>query len=202
VSYDPQRHTGRLRRLDAAHYRGRSYVHWSMTVDQRATDWLDALHHARLREWLAHALGRHALVCPAYCAMPDHAHFLWVGWSDASDQRKAAALLRAAWNRELRCRGCALQRQAHDHVLREEERERGAFTAVAAYVFENPVRAGLVEQWRDYPFLGALVPGYPELDPRAEDFWERFWRIYAGLAEKRWESGGETLARSATTESG
>ncbi|MBI5772039.1 MAG: hypothetical protein HZA93_29970 [Verrucomicrobia bacterium] len=150
-----------------------------MTLERRATGWLDPLHHARLREGLCHALARHYLVCPAYCLMPDHAHFLWLGIAPASDQRLAARLFRETWNHALRPGGRALQRQPHDHVLRDREREHGAFGIVANYVFENPVRAGLVAEWRAHPYLGALVPGYPDLDPRDEDYWERFWRIYA-----------------------
>lgn len=172
----------RLPRLARASYRGSSFVHWTMAIDQRATGWLDALHHARLREILCHALGRHRVICPAYCLMPDHGHFLWVGWSAESDQRKAAKLFREAWNSELAAKGIELQRQAHDHVLRESERDRNAFTGVAHYIFENPTRGGLVGKWTDYPYLGAVVPGYPVLDPRWEGFWERFWRIHARLA--------------------
>ena len=33
----------------------------------------------------------------------------------------------------------------------------------------------------EYPYLGCSVPGYPELDVRAADYWERFWRIYNHL---------------------
>ncbi len=154
-----------------------------MALERRATGWLDPLHHARQREWLCHALTRHHLACPAYCLMPDHAQFLWLGTTATSDQKRAAALFREAWNRELRQGGHSLQRQAHDHVLRDHEREHGAFGTVANYVFENPVRAGLVTEWHAYPYLGALVPGYPDLDPRDEDFWDRFWRIYAKLVE-------------------
>ena len=161
-----------------------------MTLEQRATGWLDALHHATLREYLVHALGRFGLVCPAYCVMPDHAHFLWLGVSDASDHKRGVSLLREAWNAELARGRRTLQKQPFDHVLRENERERGAFAAVASYIFENPVRAGLVGQWQDYPFSDALIPGYPKCDPRDEDFWERFWRIYEQLS-----------ARAATDES-
>lgn len=56
-------------------------------------------------------------------------------------------------------------------------------------VCENPVRAGLVAAWPDYPYLGALVPGYPDLDPRDEDRLDQFWRIYA----KQVGPGGGTL---------
>ncbi len=65
--------------------------------------------------------------------------------------------------------------------------------AAAAYIWENPVRAGLVAQWRQYPYLGAVVAGYPDLDPRRDDFWDVFWRIYAARC-------GENLTISATTE--
>lgn len=182
VSYDPQRHVGGLIRLDPANYRGRSYVHWSMTVQGRAVGWLDPLHHAMMRELMTHALSRFKLICPAYCLMPDHGHFLWIGWSESSDQKKAVALLREGWSAALRRSGRELQKQPYDHVLRREECARGTFSTVAYYVLENPQRAGLVACWQSYPFLGAMVPGYPRLDPRDEDFWEKFWRIHEKLA--------------------
>ena len=72
----------------------------------------------------------------------------------------------------------SLQVQAHDHVLREEERKRGAFASVCFYVMANPVRAGLVEREPDWPFGGTMIPGYPELHPMQEDFWELFWKLY------------------------
>ncbi len=183
VPFDPKLHVGGLRRLEPGWYRGRAFVHWTMALEERATGWLDELAHARIREELCHALSRYDLVCPAYCLMPDHAHFLWVGCLDGSDQRGAVKIFREGWNVDLRRGIRALQKQAHDHVLREPERERGAFAAVASYVFENPVRKVLAERWQQYPFLGAVVPGYPRFDPRDDDFWERFWRIYAKLSQ-------------------
>jgi putative transposase len=44
--------------------------------------------------------------------------------------------------------GACWQRGFYDHVLRKEEDTR----AVAEYIINNPVRAGLVKTWRDYPF--------------------------------------------------
>lgn len=114
--------------------------------------------------------------------MPDHGHFLWFGWSDGSDQKRAVKVFREAWNDELRRSAEKLQAQGYDHVLREDERERGAFMRVATYVLENPVRAGLVSRWSEWPFSGAIVPGYSRMDPREGDFWERFWRIFGKLS--------------------
>lgn len=172
-----------LRRLATGSYQGMAAVHWSMTVSKRKTGWLDAAHHAAVRELLLHTLARYRLACPAYCLMPDHGHFLWLGISPLADQRKAAAFLRRHWNLRLRDKGCELQMQGYDHVLREEERKRGAFADVATYIMENPVRAGLADDWRAYPHSGAVVVGRPDFDPRAKDFWERFWRHWNALVE-------------------
>jgi hypothetical protein len=70
------------------------------------------------------------------------------------------------------------QPQAFDHVLREEERERGAFSRVAHYIAENPVRAELVAEAKAWPYTGCMVPGYPTLDPRSEKFWDVFWKVH------------------------
>jgi len=180
-----QYNNGRLPRLAPEFYRGMAWVHWSMTLENRATGWLNDLHHARLREALVHAQVRYGVVCPMYCVMPDHAHFLWAGICLRSDQQLAARLFRTAWNRELRSVGHAFQRQGHDHVLREKESGRDAVMAVAAYIIENPMRAELVGAWKLWPYTGALVPGYPDLDPRDSDFWEKFWRIYTLVSDAR-----------------
>ena len=42
-------HKGRLKRLNDSHYSGRSYVHWTMSLEKRATGWLNEQHHAELR---------------------------------------------------------------------------------------------------------------------------------------------------------
>jgi REP element-mobilizing transposase RayT len=171
-------HKGRLRRLAPEAYLRESYVHWTMAMERRATGWLDALAHARLREALLHACVRHGLACAVYTLMPDHAHFLVIGLHGDSDQRAGIAMLRRSW-REILPAGICLQRQAYDHVLRETERERGAFASVAHYILENPVRAGLVEERDAWPYSGSLVPGYPSLDPARETFWESFWLAIA-----------------------
>lgn len=45
------------------------------------------------------------------------------------------------------------QRNFHDHVLRVEE----AIADVVSYVLANPVRAGLVENWREWPHRDSLT---------------------------------------------
>ena len=167
-------HKGRLRRLDPLAYTGSACVHWSMPLEHHVTGWLDDLMHSNLREILLHACVRYSTVCPVYCLMPDHAHFLIMGIGDNADQRPAIRMLRRQWTKLLP-HGMELQRQSYDHVLREEERGRGAFESVAYYILENPVRARLVAESADWRFSGSLVPDYPSLNPRAVEFWTSFW---------------------------
>ena len=184
-----------LRRLATSNYLGTTAVHWSMTIADRRTGWLDAPHHTAVRELLLHTLARYQIDCPAYCLMPDHGHFLWVGADPYADQTKASTFFRRHWNLLLSKAGFELQRQAYDHVLRAEERAQGAFDAVASYILENPVRASLVDHWPTYVFSGAIIVGRPELDPRAPDFHERFWRHWNARIEGR---SAESLRDPAT----
>ncbi|MGE3402999.1 MAG: transposase [Vicinamibacterales bacterium] len=85
--------------------------------------------------------------------MPDHVHVLWTGTGEDAEPLTAFARWRQ-WT------GFTWRRQAPtplwqdgywDYVLRDHEESLG----VAAYIVNNPVRAGLVQAASDYPFVGS-----------------------------------------------
>jgi putative transposase len=172
-----------LRRLPREHYCGRAAVLWSMTIAGRSTGWLSDLFHARFREALLHAMHREALLCPAYVLMPDHMHVLWMGMTERSAQLEAMRILRGALNEHLAADGFTLQKQAHDRVLRESERASEALRSTMHYVFENPVRGGLVSRAEDWKWSGALACGYPDMNWRDGTFWDRWWKIHSIASE-------------------
>ena len=180
----PEKAPDYLRRLPEGWYTGYAWVHWSMTIEGRRSGWLDPLSHGALRELLLHVSARYAVICPAYCLMPDHAHFLWLGTGPATDQKVAAAFFRRHWNCQLRARGFSLQKQAYEHVLNEHERDPTVFDDTRVYILRNPERAALVEDWKEWPYSGALAAGYPDLDPRGEGALERFWLAHAAEVKK------------------
>lgn len=173
---------GHLPRLAPEHYHARAFVHWTLTIEARATGWLTPSFHHAWQHTLLHASARYGLACPAYVLMPDHIHLLWLGLRDDSDQRTAIEFLRKHLRPSLT--PYDWQHQPHDHVLRDTEREQGAFQTIAHYIFENPVRAGLCPTAFDYTYTGCCVPGYPELNPHIDDYWLRFWRLYNHLISK------------------
>lgn len=146
-----------LKRLPTEYYLGDACVHWSMTIDKRAVGWLDTIFHFRFREQLTHSLFRYHLACPIYCLMPDHMHLLWMGLADYAHQLNAMKHFRTHVNASLKSNGFELQKQAYDHVLKEEERIESAFMAVCEYIARNPERANLVpiDRYADFPTRAA-----------------------------------------------
>ena len=104
----------------------------------------------------------HGFEVLAYCAMPDHFHALVIGLTDTSDLR---ALLHAFkrdtsyWWKQQGPNGSLWQEGFHDRVLREHDVNE----AVIRYILMNPVRARIVADPRDYPYLGAEKYDVPTL---------------------------------------
>ena len=91
----------------------------------------------------------------AYCIMPDHIHLLM----SASEKKDIISFVREikslftqiAWSNDYH--GVIWQRSFYDHFLRNDEDQN----KVANYILQNPVRKGIVTDWREYQFCGSLV---------------------------------------------
>ncbi|MFA6544058.1 MAG: hypothetical protein WCS99_06510 [Limisphaerales bacterium] len=178
---DPLNRAYQLPRLPREYYQGDAVVHWTQTAFDRLQGWLTPEFHQQFRELMLHAAAREGLLCPVYCLMPDHIHLVWMGLRLDSDQLNGMAFLRT--HLEPLLAPAQFQPQAEDHVVRAEQRQRNAFAQVCCYIAENPVKARLVKQATDWPFTGCIVPGYPKLNPLADDFWPKFWRLHGKLRQ-------------------
>lgn len=141
-------------RLAEFDYKGRYAYHVVLTVKSR----LEVFNDLEFGRWCASQLSESANLTHfeiyAYCLMPDHAHLLVQGTADSSylvafvqnfKQRTAFHFKRES--------GDQLWQQSYfDRVLRHEEH----LEDVAAYVFQNPVAAGLCDDATRYPLSGGL----------------------------------------------
>ena len=88
-------------------------------------------------------------ILDAVVVMPDHVHFVVeltttnIGQLMHSFKSYTANQINISLNRQ----GSVWQRGYHDHAIRKEE----DINEVIEYVLSNPVRAGLVEDFHDYP---------------------------------------------------
>ena len=178
---DPLNRAFCLPRLSREHYQADAVVFWTLTVFDKAKGWLMPAFHQRFRELMLHAAARKGLVCPIYCLMPDHLHLVWMGLRLDSDQINGMAFLRTHLEPELS--PAKFQPQPQDKVLRVEQRKRNAFAKVCFYIAANPVRAELIGEKKVWPFTGCVISGYPKLNPLTEDYWSKFWRIFAKLRQ-------------------
>jgi REP element-mobilizing transposase RayT len=171
-----------LPRLRREFYQADAVIFWTMPVANRQQGWLTPTFQVGFREMMLHTAARESLLCPAYCLMPDHLHLVWMGLERATDQRNGMKFLRAALGPLLE--PARFQHQAHDHVLKAEERQRHAFSlACADYVLLNPLRARLINTPEAWPYLGAVVPGYPRLSVFEPGYWPWFWAHYFEVRE-------------------
>src|SRR6266496_4942400 len=174
-----------LPRLPREYYQGDAVVHWTMPIAMRSTGWLNQTFQAFFREIMLHAAAREGLFCPTYCLMPDHLHLVWMGLRLDTDQRLGMKFLREHLGPALRPH--RFQHLPHDHVLREHEWKHNAFASVCGYILENPFKSELLSRGEEWPFCGAIVPGYPTLHPSHHDFWAKFWKLY--LASRAPDAG-------------
>ena len=171
-----------LPRLKPEFYQADAVVFWTMPLSNRQQGWLTDHFHAAFRELLLHAAAREGLLCPAYCLMPDHLHFVWMGLRRDADQCNGIKFFRAQLGPFLK--PAKFQHQAHDCVLTAKERQRQAFSvACADYVLLNPLKGGLVKTPEAWPYLGAMIPGYPRANPFEDGYWPWFWKHYFAVRE-------------------
>ena len=120
---------------------------------------------ASIVEWLTNVLvdksKHHGFKIWAYCFMPDHLHLLIEGTTANSDMRRFISGYKQLTGFSLKKKiGQSLwQMNYFDHVLRKEEDTLN----VTRYILNNPVRRGLVDDYKDYKHLGSFEVDVKEM---------------------------------------
>lgn len=97
-----------------------------------------------------------------YCFMPDHVHLLVQNGKQSDLIRFINSYkswtTRVAWRYGFE--GSVWQRSFYDHLLRDDE----SVERHIRYIIENPVRAGIVDTWIEYPYTGSFALDLREFD--------------------------------------
>lgn len=88
----------------------------------------------------------------AWCLMPDHIHILLQRGNLINFIRMFKGKMTPRARKVMQYQKL-WQRSFYDHALRKEE----SLTEVACYIWENPVRAEIVENPIEYPWSGSVV---------------------------------------------
>ena len=142
-----------LARKEIANFRKRILRKWDQLLDTGSTGptWLKQAEIARLvTDAIHHYDGKfYFLVC--YCIMPNHVHQLVIPFAKEPPLHSVLRDLKgftARMANRLLCRtGPFWQPESFDHVVRP-----GRLTQTLRYILENPVKAGLVSSWEEWPY--------------------------------------------------
>jgi len=89
------------------------------------------------------------------CFLPDHVHLMLRFDGEGRALSDYVNVWKGLWTRRLarQDEDPFWQRTFFDHWMRH-----GEDAEYARYIVGNPIRKGLVAEWRDYPFTRAYVP--------------------------------------------
>jgi putative transposase len=94
------------------------------------------------------------LMC--YCIMPNHVHALIQPIPDTNKKYKLIPEITKAWkgitarriNKILEVQGQIWQHESYDHMVRNDTE----LNNIVMYILNNPVKAGLVEDWKNWEY--------------------------------------------------
>lgn len=141
-------------RLSLECYKGKVKTTFTLCVDGKKTLFKEEPIVNKFIEIMTDAINKYNCKNWVYMFMPDHLHLVLEGNSEDSDLWKTIVLFKqksgfwlARNNKKIRW-----QKDFFDHIHRkEEDLKKHIF-----YVLNNPVRKGLVNDWKNYPFKGSL----------------------------------------------
>lgn len=144
---------GRPHRLPSQDYVGTKTVSFEAVAYDRARIFASKDVVAPQVEFLGRAAQEYGCVVPIYCFMPDHLHVMFMGLHESSNCLFAMSKFKLLSGKWMHRKGLiGWQPDFFDHIMRAGE----DWLKHAHYIAMNPVRAGLVENYFDYPFLGTV----------------------------------------------
>ena len=159
-------------RLPGSEYWGQKSYFVTICCESRRKVFAEAGWAERIIQRLLNNAKAHQFAIHAYCAMPDHFHFLAEGRSESSDLIRFVTQFKQQTAHEFGTTHERLwQRYFYDHILRG----RNGLDAVAWYIWMNPVRKGLCKEPEDYPLSGSMTVEWKR-KKRPADPWKPPWK--------------------------
>lgn len=142
-------------RLDPEIYKGERIVSFTICVKDKENVFVNGKIFTVFEKILLEELKSYNCSAFVYLFMPDHAHLTLTGDKSDSDIKKCLDMFKQKtgyWfsinNPKVRW-----QKDYYDHILRSKEN----LDIHIKYTLNNPVRAGLIDCWKQYPFKGSTI---------------------------------------------
>ena len=152
-------------RLEKKFYRGFVRATFTICIKDKKKLFYRGLYNAQpevcgyqivslFNEILKEILAKQKIKNWVYVYMPDHLHLILEGSDEKSNLLKAIYFFKQKTGFWLskNMRQFCWQKDFYDHIHRKDEDLKKQIR----YILDNPVRAGLVKNWEEYPFKGSL----------------------------------------------
>ena len=145
----------RKHRLIPEIYIGERIISFTGCVKDREKLFTNYSIFLKMKEFLLASMKKHHCDAYIYLFMPDHFHFILAGKNDRSDIKKCIDLFkqRSGFYISQNYKTFHWQKDYYDHILRSHEN----VTSLVNYIMNNPVRAGIVDNWKEYKYVGSTV---------------------------------------------
>lgn len=144
----------RKHRLPPEFYRGAVSVVYTACSKWPGTPFVDRTVAQTIVEDLGEAASHFECHASIYCLMPDHLHTILTGVNASSDT--LASMKRFKQRNSFHLKKIApqldWQKDFYDHIVGHSE----SLSHHVLYIAANPVRWGLVVDWRDYELTGSM----------------------------------------------
>ena len=142
-------------RLDPEIYVGEEVISFTLCIKNRNKYFTNKKTFKIFEAYLLNELKTFNCSAYVYLFMADHAHFVLSGNNSKADIKKCLDMFKQKtgfWlsnnNKKIKW-----QKDYYDHILRSEEN----LIVHLKYILNNPVRAGIVEYWKQYPYKGSTI---------------------------------------------
>ena len=152
----------RHHRLPDEIYRGIQTVAFTLCLKDRCEYFISSKRCIVFVDLLFSSAKKFKCEVVVYLFMPDHCHIILEGMDDDGNALSAIKAFKqksgywlSRYEPEIKW-----QKDFYDHIIRKEENLRKQID----YTLANPVRKGLVNNWKDYPLKGSTIHDFSKWD--------------------------------------
>jgi putative transposase len=141
-------------RLSREYYKGTSSVAITMCIKDRVSIFSNPNVVEVFVGFLKEIAEKYPCDIPVYCFMPDHLHLIITGNNNEMDLLKVISAYKQKtgfWLSKNKI-SARWQKDIFDHVIKKDE----SLSRNIKYILDNPVRKGIVSDWQEYPYKGAI----------------------------------------------
>jgi len=152
----------RHHRLPDEIYRGIQTVAFTMCLKNRCEYFISSERCIVFVDLLFNCARKFNCEIVVYLFMPNHCHLILEGTDDNANTLSAIKAFKQKsgyWLSQYEP-DIKWQKDFYDHIIRKEENLRKQID----YILTNPIRKGLVNNWKDYPFKGSSIYDFSKWD--------------------------------------